>query len=129
MYYICSDHLCETPGCKNVLISDGNMKNARQVCMLKDVGQLQFQGIDGAIVVGKFLCIILPASISCFKRGDIFLQGEISGFSKRTQLDPKASKHNPNITKVHKKIIIIPQLDLPTQRFQRKYCCFTRPMV
>lgn len=47
------DHICESPGCKSMLVLDGNMKNARQVCMVKDVAELHFSAINGSIVVGK----------------------------------------------------------------------------
>ena len=46
-------HICNVAGCKTVLVVDGNMKNSRQVCMLKDVGQLSFSTIPGSVVVGK----------------------------------------------------------------------------
>ena len=46
------DHICETPGCKTMVVLDGNMKNARQVCMVKDVAELRFSAMDGSIVVG-----------------------------------------------------------------------------
>ena len=36
-----------------MLVLDGNMKNARQVCVLKDVAELHFSAINGSIVVGK----------------------------------------------------------------------------
>ena len=39
------DHVCETAGCRAVLIMDGNMKNARQVCMCKHVGELRFNDL------------------------------------------------------------------------------------
>ena len=47
------DHICETAGCKTMLVLDGNMKNARQVCMVKDVAELHFSSISGSIVVGS----------------------------------------------------------------------------
>ena len=46
-----TDHVCESPGCKSTLY--GNMKNASQVCIVKDVAQLHFPGMPGAVVVGK----------------------------------------------------------------------------
>ncbi|KAK3733841.1 hypothetical protein QZH41_008639, partial [Actinostola sp. cb2023] len=45
-------HCCNTKGCENVLVLDGNMKNARQVCSCKNVSQLEFEGMDGSITVG-----------------------------------------------------------------------------
>ena len=41
-------------GCKTVIVIDGNMKNARQVCSCADVGELHFAGIPGSIFVGEF---------------------------------------------------------------------------
>ena len=49
------DHCCDKPGCENVVILDGNMKNARQVCSCKKVTELKFEGLIGSIVVGKIL--------------------------------------------------------------------------
>ena len=45
------DHSCAVAGCKTVIIIDGNMKNARQVCSF---AELYFDGIPGSILVGKF---------------------------------------------------------------------------
>ena len=36
-----------------MLVIDGNMKNARQVCLCKNVGELQFSDLHGTVVVGK----------------------------------------------------------------------------
>ena len=47
------DHVCETPGCRTVLIMDGNINNARQMCMCKHVGELQFDDLQGTVVIGK----------------------------------------------------------------------------
>lgn len=47
------DHVCDTPGCASVLILDGNMKNARQVCTCKNVGMLTFAGLNGSVAIGK----------------------------------------------------------------------------
>lgn len=46
------DHTCEAPGCRTVLVLDGNMKNARQVCMVKDIGELHFSNMIGSILIG-----------------------------------------------------------------------------
>lgn len=50
---VCLEHECDTPGCKTVCVIDGNMKNARQVCLCKHVGELHFQDLQGSVVVGK----------------------------------------------------------------------------
>ena len=36
-----------------MLVLDGNMKNARQVSSCRDVGELNFAGMDGSVVIGK----------------------------------------------------------------------------
>ena len=46
---------------------DGNMKNARQVCACKDVGELRFAGMNGTVVVGECqgyqnLCCLICSS-------------------------------------------------------------------
>lgn len=53
-FYFHLDHICGAPGCKTVLVLDGNMKNARQVCMVKDIGELHFSNMTGSIVVGTY---------------------------------------------------------------------------
>ena len=54
-----TDHVCDVPGCKSVLVMDGNMKNARQVCLCKHVGELQFSDLHGTVVVGKEIILVL----------------------------------------------------------------------
>ena len=60
-----TDHVCVSPGCKITLVLDGNMKNARQVSMVKDVAQLHFLGMPGAVVVGKKMKLF-PFIAYCF---------------------------------------------------------------
>ncbi|CAB4006023.1 Hypothetical predicted protein [Paramuricea clavata] len=45
-------HVCDIAGCKRVIVLDGNMKNAREVCACNNVGELFFSGMEGSIVVG-----------------------------------------------------------------------------
>lgn len=45
-------HKCYFPGCGNVLVIDGNMKNRRQVCYAKDAGFIEFKGLPGSIITG-----------------------------------------------------------------------------
>lgn len=52
MHVYCSDHASDVPGCKTVLVLDGNMKNAREVCMCKSVGELKFSDLKGSVVIG-----------------------------------------------------------------------------
>ena len=51
-FYSTTDHTCDKPGSHSVLVLDGNMKNARQVCGCRDVGELKFAGMNGSVVVG-----------------------------------------------------------------------------
>ncbi|KXJ06830.1 uncharacterized protein LOC114576501 [Exaiptasia diaphana] len=51
-------HSCTYPGCRNVLVIDGNMKISREVCKAKDVGFLQYKGLEGSIKSG---CLKSPA--------------------------------------------------------------------
>ena len=54
-FYSTIDHSCDKPGCHSVLVLDGNMKNARQVCGCRDVGELKFAGMNGSVVVGMYI--------------------------------------------------------------------------
>ena len=54
-FYSITDHTCKKPGCHSVLVLDGNMKNARQVCGCCDVGELMFAGMNGSVVVGMYI--------------------------------------------------------------------------
>ncbi|CAB3997256.1 Hypothetical predicted protein [Paramuricea clavata] len=58
-----TDHVCDVPGCKDVLVLDGNMKNARQVCSCRNIGELYFDGMKGTIVIG---CQNTPSKSSRF---------------------------------------------------------------
>ena len=35
------------------------MKNARQVCSCRDVGEFKFAGMDGSVVIGKYSNLII----------------------------------------------------------------------
>ena len=56
-------HQCYYPGCRSVLVMDGNMKNRRDVCYAKDAGFIQFDGLSGLIKTG---CSATPAYKSRF---------------------------------------------------------------
>lgn len=56
-------HICTYPGCKNVLVLDGNMKNRRDICGAKDAGWIQYPGLPGCIKTG---CMASPAFKSPF---------------------------------------------------------------
>ena len=57
-HILCLDHKCNYPGCINVLVLDGNMKNRRDICYAKDAGFVQFPGLPGQIKTG---CMASPA--------------------------------------------------------------------
>ncbi len=40
-------HQCTKPGCKNVLVLDGNMKNHRYVCSATHAGYIAYNGLSG----------------------------------------------------------------------------------
>ena len=46
------DHTCDFPGCKNVIVLDGNMKNHRDICLAKDAGYISYPGLPGHIKTG-----------------------------------------------------------------------------
>lgn len=57
------EHKCEFPGCKTVIVLDGNMKNRRDICFAKDAGSIQYDGLPGHIKTG---CMASPAFKSRF---------------------------------------------------------------
>ena len=52
VYNTIAEHTCKYPGCKEVLVIDGNMKNRHDVCMAKDAGYIQYPGLPGHIKSG-----------------------------------------------------------------------------
>ena len=62
MYTTCiTGHQCTYPGCKRVLVLDGNMKNRRDVCMARDAGYTKYEGLPGA------LQNLVPVTAYCMK--------------------------------------------------------------
>lgn len=47
-----SGHECGFPGCRNVLVIDGNMKNRRDVCAASEAGYTEYEGLPGVIKTG-----------------------------------------------------------------------------
>ena len=45
-------HRCSRPGCGEVLVLDGNMKNNREVCYAVEAGYAEFSGLPGRIQTG-----------------------------------------------------------------------------
>lgn len=45
-------HRCNKPGCGNVLVLDGNMKNHRSVCYADKAGYVQYEGLPGKLCTG-----------------------------------------------------------------------------
>ena len=60
LYSMCllSSHVCEFPGCRSVLIMDGNMKNRRDVCAASEAEYIEYEGLPGALKTG---CQFSPA--------------------------------------------------------------------
>ena len=50
-------HVCTFPGCTNVIVIDGNLKNRRDICASKSAGHLEFIGLPGTIETG---CQLTP---------------------------------------------------------------------
>ena len=48
----CAGHECGFPGCKSVLVLDGNMKNRRDVCAASEAGFTEYEGLPGVIKTG-----------------------------------------------------------------------------
>ena len=46
--------MCGLAGCKNDLVLDSNMKNARQVCSCTNFGEVHFDGMEGSIAIGNW---------------------------------------------------------------------------
>ena len=51
-FFLFVGHRCNVKGCGEVLVLDGNMKNARTVCSCASVGEIVFEGI-GNVVIGE----------------------------------------------------------------------------
>lgn len=45
-------HRCDVPGCGEVLVLDGNMKNSREVCLATHAGYAEFTGLPGRVQTG-----------------------------------------------------------------------------
>lgn len=52
MHIFLKEHHCSTPGCKSILVLDGNMKNHRDVCKARDAGFTTFDGLPGQVKTG-----------------------------------------------------------------------------
>lgn len=57
------EHRCKFPGCKNVMVLDGNMKNQREICFANEAGYVTYPGLPGRIKTG---CMASPAFKSRF---------------------------------------------------------------
>lgn len=57
--------VCKLPGCKYVLVVDGNMKNRRDVCAASEAGYVQYEDFSMVIKTG---CQLMPGYSSkyCF---------------------------------------------------------------
>ena len=61
--FLHSAHKCSYPGCGDVLVIDGNMKNRRDICAATEAGFATFKGLPGAIKTG---CQLSPGYQSKF---------------------------------------------------------------
>ena len=68
-------HQCKFPGCKNVLVVDGNMKNRRDVCAATEAGYVQYEGLPMVIKTG---CQLTPGYSSkyCFAHAPRIIRNE-----------------------------------------------------
>ena len=57
------EHKCKWPGCGNVLVIDGNIKNRCDVCAAKEAGHIEYEGLPGSIKTG---CQLSPGYQSKF---------------------------------------------------------------
>ena len=60
-----SAHQCRFPGCNQVLVLDGNMKNRRDICAASEAGYVEYKSLPGTIKTG---CQLSPLRTSkyCF---------------------------------------------------------------
>ena len=45
-------HRCQFPGCQVALVMDGNLKNRRDVCMAREAGYIEYEGVEEKIKTG-----------------------------------------------------------------------------
>lgn len=57
------DHKCRIPGCRSVIVIDGNMKNHRNVCLATHAGYAEYKGLPEFVRTG---CPNSPAYKSQF---------------------------------------------------------------
>lgn len=57
------DHHCNYPGCSEVLVIDGNLKNCRDVCAATEAGFIQYPSLSGSIKTG---CQLSPLQTSSY---------------------------------------------------------------
>lgn len=74
--YVHVAHQCKFPGCKNVLVVDGNMKNRRDVCAASEAGCIQYEGLP---IVVKTGCQLTPGYLSkyCFTHAPRIVRSEV----------------------------------------------------
>ena len=51
-FLVTLEHRCDTPGCGEVIVLDGNMKNSREVCYATHAGHAEFSGLPGSVQSG-----------------------------------------------------------------------------
>ena len=78
--FLCIGHVCSYPGCENVLVIDGNMKNRRDICAAIEAGFTEYLGLPGAIKTG---CQLTPAYRSKFCFDHSPRVGKMTGSEQR----------------------------------------------
>ena len=77
--------MCNFPGCKSVLVLDGNMKNRRDVCAASEAGFIEYESLPGAIKSG---CQFSPGYQSKY------CHEHAPRISQRTIAEDQASGHS-----------------------------------
>lgn len=90
-------HRCDVPGCGEVLVLDGNMKNSREVCLATHAGYAEFTGLPGRVQTGcpntpghksrycslHAPCTALPQDIQFFEDGSPIPVGPTTSSEER----------------------------------------------
>ena len=110
------DHHCNYPGCSEVLVLDGNLKNRRDVCAATEAGFIQYPILPGSIKTG---CQLSPLQTSsyCFYHAP--------RVSKRS--DPDGESADPSYVEGVVKVIVGKKTTRNTTYYQVEWVCIVRP--
>lgn len=96
-------HRCGIPGCGEVLVLDGNMKNSREVCYATLAGYAEFSGVPGRVQTG---CPNTPA----FKSRYCSLHAPITAIPQDIQFsndgNPITANQSTSLEERHAALII-----------------------